>query len=303
MRRPSGFISPLVRLWFVYWAPRICGVGLMVGLCVAGTGPVAGMGSARAATLEPWSHWTAHDETSTTVVNHDAWKRLLALYVRPGADGINRFAYGDVSEDDRQCLSDYVARLAATPVRRLRRDEQRAFWINLYNALTVQVVLDHYPVASIREIDISPSVFDDGPWEKPLILIEGEPVSLDDIEHRILRPIWRDPRLHYAVNCASLGCPNLQIEPFTAANTEELLNTAAVEYVNAPRGAFVRNGELTVSSLYVWFIADFGGDDRGVIAHLRRYARPPLRAQLKPIVRIADHHYDWTLNDTAIPFP
>ena len=103
------------------------------------------------------------------------------------------------------------------------RDEQLAYWINLYNALTVKVILDHYPVKSILDIDISPGWFSIGPWGKKLVAVEGVEISLDDIEHRILRPIWRDPRIHYALNCAAVGCPNLLREAFTGATAEVLL--------------------------------------------------------------------------------
>ena len=95
-------------------------------------------------------------------------------------------------------------------------DEQRAFWINLYHALTVRVILSHYPVSGIREIDISPGLFARGPWDRKLIPVEGVELTLNDIEHRILRPIWRDPRVHYALNCASLGCPDLRRRPIPA---------------------------------------------------------------------------------------
>jgi hypothetical protein len=122
-------------------------------------------------------------------------------------------------------------------------------------------------------------------------------LSLDDIEHRILRPIWRDPRLHYAVNCAALGCPNLQTAAFTAANTEALLDKAARDFVNHPRGAAIVGGKLIVSSIYVWYEADFGGADRGVIAHLKRYAGPELATALAAVDRISGNRYDWGLND------
>ena len=87
----------------------------------------------------------------------------------------------------------------------------------------MKVVLDHYPVDGIRDIDISPGLFAGGPWDKKLVEIEGDDVSLNDIEHRILRPIWRDPCIHYAVNCASIGCSNLRPTAFTAANAERCL--------------------------------------------------------------------------------
>ena len=122
---------------------------------------------------------------------------------------------------------------------------------------------------------------------------------LDDIEHRILRPIWRDPRIHYAVNCASIGCPNLRREAATAANSEAYLEAAARDYVNHPRGSRIENGRLVVSSIYEWFQEDFGGGDGGVISHLRNYADPGLSASLEQVGEISDHDYDWALNDGA----
>jgi hypothetical protein len=158
-------------------------------------------------------------------------------------------------------------------------------------------VLDHDPVDSIRDIDISPGWFADGPWGKKLITVDGSDLSLDDIEHRILRPIWRDPRVHYAVNCAALGCPNLRPRPFTADRLDRMLTEGARAYVNHPRGARMTDDGLVVSSIYVWFQADFGGDDAGVIAHLKRYAKPGLAADLGAARGIDDHRYDWALND------
>ena len=181
----------------------------------------------------------------------------------------------------------------------LGRDEQCAYWINLYNALTLEVVLDHYPVASIRDIDISPGLFSQGPWGKKLITVEGEPVSLNDIEHRILRPIWRDPRIHYAINCAAMGCPNLQPRPFTGRSLDHALDLAAMRFVDSPRGMQIEDGKLYVSSLYVWFVDDFGGDDAGVIHHLMAYAEPGTAMQLQKLDDIAGHSYDWRLNDAG----
>jgi hypothetical protein len=193
-------------------------------------------------------------------------------------------------------LDAYIARLAASPVDRLARGAPLAYWINLYNALTVKVVLDHYPVTSIRDIDISPGFFSDGPWGRNLIEIAGEKISLNDIEHRILRPIWRDPRLHYALNCAALGCPNLPPRAFTADNADAMLTAAARAHVNNPRGARRVGGQLIVSSIHDWYIADFGGDEAGIIDHLRRYADPPLRAILEDPGPL-ESAYDWALNE------
>ena len=214
-----------------------------------------------------WDRWLAHDPQSTLSVDHQPWDRFLQTYTVRGADGVNRLPYAKISTADRAKLDDYLARLADIPVSKLKQTEQRAFWINLYNALTVSVIVENYPVKSIMDIDISPGFFSNGPWGKKLVSIEGVKVSLDEIEHRILRPIWKDPRIHYAVNCASIGCPNLQAQAFTSENTDGLLSQAAREYVNHPRGVRIEDEDLVVSSIYDWFAADFGGNDPAVIAH------------------------------------
>ena len=169
-----------------------------------------------------WHRWAAHDPINPVTVDFSGWERFLQTYVRPTSEGINVVHYGGVTPDDRRHLDAFLVSVSEIPVTKLRRTEQLAYWINLYNALTVRVILDHYPVVSIRDIDISPGLFSDGPWDKTLITVEGEELTLNDIEHRILRPIWRDPRIHYAVNCASIGCPNLQAHAFTGSDIDAI---------------------------------------------------------------------------------
>jgi hypothetical protein len=123
-------------------------------------------------------------------------------------------------------------------------------------------------------------------------------MSLDDIEHETMRPTFRDPRVHYAVNCASIGCPNLPPRAWRAATLERELDAAAAAFVNHPRGVTVLpDGRLRVSSIYAWFREDFGGSEAGVVAHLRRHAAPPLAARLGERTAIAEDAYDWALND------
>jgi hypothetical protein len=244
-----------------------------------------------------WERWTAHDPGANIGIDHGAWGLFLRRYLKIGSDGVNRIAYGEVTPEDAAALQRYIANLAATPISSYARPEQMAYWLNLYNALTVQVILDHYPVESIRDIDISPGFFSDGPWGKKLLTIEGESVSLDDIEHQILRPIWRDPRIHYGVNCASIGCPNLQPVPFEVDQLDRQLDQAAIDFVNHERGVDIRDGRARTSSIYAWFEEDFGGNDEGVIAHLKAFAEPNLAMKLEEIDRLAGHDYDWRLND------
>jgi hypothetical protein len=246
---------------------------------------------------ELWPRWQAQDASNDARIDHRGWGEILRGYLFVDKDAIHRFDYAGVSAADRDALDRYLEQMSQVIISNYKRDVQRAYWINLYNALTVREVLRFYPVSSIR--DISSGFFSFGPWDKELIEIEGEALTLNDIEHRILRPIWRDARVHYALNCASIGCPNLQLRAFSADNTDAMLDQSAREFINHPRAARVVSGKLRVSSIYIWFIDDFGGDDAGVIRHLRQYANGPLAAALKDIQRIDNDDYDWNLNSVG----
>jgi hypothetical protein len=231
---------------------------------------------------------------------------LLGRYLAMPADGVARVAYARwaATPADLAALAAWIAAAAAQRPSAMPRAEAFAFWANLYNALTLKVVLDRYPVRSIRDIRSTGVPFDprqfNGPWRTRLVTVEGRRMSLDDIEHETMRPTFRDPRVHYAVNCASIGCPNLRPRAFRAPTLEADLDDAARAFVNHPRGVTVlADGRLRVSSIFHWFKEDFGGSDAGVIAHLRRHAAPPLAARLAAATAIADHAYDWALNDMA----
>src|SRR5260370_17976352 len=192
---------------------------------------------------------------------------------------------------ERRAVKKYIEQMDGIRVGAFRRAEQLAYWVNLYNSLTVDLVLDRYPVSSIRDIAISPGLFSSGPWDKAVMRVGGEAMTLNDIEHRILRPIWQDARLHYVLNCASLGCPSLPPIALTAENANDFMEAGAVAFING-HGTRIENGKLAVSSLYSWFIEDFGGDEAGVLAHLRRYARAPLLNLLTGPTRIDHDFYD-----------
>ncbi len=247
---------------------------------------------------ELWERWTAEDAASTVTIDHAAWDGFLRRYVAMLADGSTGLRYAAVTSDDRKALETYIDTLSRIPISQHARNEQLAYWINLYNALTIKVVLDHYPVASIRDIKLSGGFLSSGPWEAKLIAIEGEEISLNDIEHRIIRPIWRDPRVHYVLNCASIGCPNLAGKAYTAALDDDL-DRAAVTFINSPRGVRVSGGQVTASRIYDWFYGDFGGTDDAVFQHIVHFASPELRAALAPIGKITDVAYDWGLNDAS----
>jgi hypothetical protein len=235
--------------------------------------------------------------------DHAAFDALLARHVKAAAPGgVNRVDYAAWagSQADRASLDAYIARLGRETPSRLDRPAQFAYWANLYNALTLDVVLDAYPVKSIRAIrsrgaGLNPKALI-GPWQTKLITVEGRRLSLDDIEHAVMRPTFKDPRVHYAVNCASIGCPNLQPRAFRAATLEADLDAAARAYVNSARGLSVGANGLTLSTIYRWFKEDFGADESALRAHLALYAEDARAEALKAGAPIAGYAYDWGLN-------
>jgi hypothetical protein len=231
---------------------------------------------------------------------------LLARYLVESRDGIVLVDYArwNASAADRSTLTNFLTALAARRPSTMSRNERFAFWANLYNATTLKIVIDNYPVRSIRDIKSSTSLFDIkgyiGPWRTKIATIENQPVSLDDIEHEIMRPTFRDPRVHYSVNCASIGCPNLRARAWRAETLDKDLDVAARTFINHPRGAWVgADGRLRLSSIYKWFKEDFGGTDAGVLAHLRKYAGPDLVARLPAHAQGFDDDYDWSLNQAG----
>ena len=268
---------------------------LLVALLLAGV--------VHAQTAKRIPAWDASDEKNVAHIEHAAWQEILDGYLREHGSGVNRFDYGALKANsgDSAKLASYLASLQSLDPRDYSRAEQKAYWINFYNALTVQVVTDAYPVDSIK--DISESLLGSlgrifgGPWDDVHAKVAGLDLTLNNIEHGILRPIWRDNRIHYAVNCASYGCPNLSPTAFTADNSEELLDVGARAYVNHPRGVeFMDDDFMIISSIYKWYVADFGGVEKSVIEHLVKYADKTLATRLRKFTGSVDYEYDWSLN-------
>ena len=258
---------------------------------------IAAMPLSAAPDADPWPRWEIHDPDDTRRIDHGEWADLLDRFRVMGTDGIARFRYGALGAADRDRLETYLNDLTTIDIDGYARDQQFGYWINLYNALTVRVVLDHWPVNSIRDIDISPGWFADGPWGAKLITVAREELSLDDIEHRILRPLWGDARIHFALNCAALGCPNLAGEPFEADRLDAQLDTAARTFMSHPRAVDVLpDGRLRFSTLFRWYGSDFGPDEAARRALLAGWASAENAALLRSDAEIGDHAYDWRLN-------
>jgi Protein of unknown function, DUF547 len=246
---------------------------------------------------EPWPRWEVHDESNYLHIDHGAWSEVLKRNViTKHPSGINRVKYEHFGRVDRLILTAYLGQQAGLNISGYNRNEQKAYWINLYNALTVQAVLEHWPLQSIRDIVLPPGLLNEGPWSAPLVTVEGVKLSLDDIEHRILRPIWHDPRVLYALNRASLGSPNLPPTAYTVFNMEGLLDEQARAFVNDPRGVRFAEGRLVLSSVYEAYEADLGGSPAAVLEHLRRYAKAPLAARLAQWHGGYETAFDWRIN-------
>lgn len=240
--------------------------------------------------------------TSQIAIDHGVWDQLLRKYVVEERDGINRIDYRRFKTETHGQLKTYIANLQKTDVRRLNRADQFALLANLYNAKTVDIVLTAYPVKSIRDISLGgglTAVLTGGPWKAKVVSLGGVELSLDDIEHDILRRVFGDPRVHYAVNCASLGCPNLQRTAFTGDRLDAQLDSAARAFINNRRAFAIDGDKVVASSIYSWFQSDFGTGDVGVLRHAARYAEPALAARLSKAGAIAGYQYDWQLNDIA----
>ena len=139
-----------------------------------------------------WPKWEVNNPLSQAVIPHDDWQEFLNRRLVTNEEGINLVDYSHLTDADSTLLKGYIEKMAQINIANYNRDEQLAFWLNLYNALTVQIVADYYPIGSIEEINISPGLFSIGPWGKKIVTIKGTSLSLEEIQNRIIRPICND---------------------------------------------------------------------------------------------------------------
>ncbi len=220
----------------------------------------------------------------------NAYAELLKTYVHDG-----RVDYRGLKQAEAR-LDLYLKYLARADPQALSRAGQMALYINAYNACTLKLILEHFedgrPVRSIKRI----GGFFTKPWDIRFCRVGGETLTLDEIEHDILRPVFKDPRVHFAVNCASLSCPPLISEPYREAILERQLDASTTVFINDPGSNYLEDGKLHVSRIFKWFAEDF---PEGVIPFVLRFARGDLRERLNAAgdrisVRYLD--YDWSLN-------
>ncbi|MEP1229881.1 MAG: DUF547 domain-containing protein [Litorimonas sp.] len=222
-----------------------------------------------------------------------AYENLLGRRISKGAGDLNLFDYaGTKSSGEDKIVRDYIAYLSAQNPDAMNAAEATAYWANLYNAETVRLIIDNYPVKSIRKIGNGFT----GPWKKNTLVVNGKDTSLDHIEHGILRKQFPSPYVHYMVNCASIGCPNLSTKLWKAETLEADQFAAAEAYINSPRGVAIQGNKLEISSIYKWFKDDFGGKS-GLLPHFRKHARPELASVIDNGAKIDGYEYNWSLNE------
>ena len=228
-----------------------------------------------------------HTSWAAVTVDHSIYAELLNNYVKGGVVDYQGF------KNEETTLDQYLQVLEETDSSKLSRKEQFAFYINAYNAWTIKLILSGYPgVKSIKELG---SIFK-SPWKKKLARIDGEMVTLDHIEHGILRPKYKDPRVHFAINCASKGCPPLRSEPYRGDVLDQQLDEMARAFINDPRRNRLEGKRLHVSPIFKWFKEDFNDD---IVGFFQEYAQGDLKKKLDSShkeIKVKYLSYDWSLN-------
>ncbi len=211
--------------------------------------------------------------------SHESWNQLLEQYVS-AAGSVN---YQGLKRN-KEKLTDYLAELAENPVRDdWSRGEKMAYWINAYNAFTVKLIVDNYPVSSITDLHGGK------PWDVKWIELGNKTYTLNEIEHDILRPTYQDARIHFAVNCAAQSCPPLLNKAWTASNLERYLDRQADKFINSERFNQISSNAVAISKIFEWYAEDFGN----IIKYLNKYSD----TKINPGAEVTYQAYNWGLNE------
>ena len=218
-----------------------------------------------------WGFWDISDESSVKTIDHSVWDRILSDYTVADAEaGLVNFRYGDLSKADLNVLKTYVRQMEKMDPRAYTRIEQKAYWMNMYNALSVLAVVENFDKLKAQGFSRSLPV---DAWDKKRIKVAKQKLSLNDIEHRILRPIWKDHRVLFGLNCASRDCPNLPSRAFTASNIKVQLKEAGSRFINNEHGLRYADGVLHASRMFRDYLNDFAADERTLTKVFAHYAR------------------------------
>lgn len=227
---------------------------------------------------------------STMVANaidHSQFDFILKNYVK---DGFVEYTKLNENEKDLAKFRNYLSELNNAKIDKLSEKEKLVLWINAYNAYTIELILTNLPVKSIKKI----GNLINGPWDQNICKVGGETYTLNHIEHKILRVEFKEPRIHFAIVCASISCPKLLSNAFTTENLEELLDEAGSDFINdSTKNMFdAKENVLKASKIFSWFGEDFESMN-GTIGVWNKYTKS------QPISKDSDidfMDYDWGLN-------
>ena len=233
---------------------------------------------------------TAFTHTGTAPVDHSAYDKLLKKYVNE--KGLVNYK-GFKSEE--KVFNQYLDMLSKNaPATSWSKSEQMAYWINAYNAYTIRLILDHYPLKSIKDIGSKIKIpFVTTPWAHKFFTIGGEKMSLDNIEHGTLRKKYDDPRIHFTLVCASISCPRLRNEAYMADKLEAQLNDQGHDFLNNPAKNKITKEEAQLSKYFDWYKGDWNNDGQSVVKWVDKYSATKIDDKTK----ISFLDYNWNLNE------
>jgi uncharacterized protein DUF547 len=230
----------------------------------------------------------------------DSYSALLHNFVHEG-----KVNYAQLCKDSR--LNRYIEHLQSSDPDRLSVSNDRlAFWINAYNAYTLKVICDHYPVKSINDLStgglVVGTVFHTTIWDKDFVIINGKKMTLNQIEHKIIRPVFKDPRAHFALVCASKSCPQLRPEALKGSSLDQQLADQGQKFLSGPfRNRFdLQARKAYLSKIFDWYGKDFGKNDQEKLLFLTKFLPADLAEDIRSNAekwRIEYLQYDWSLNE------
>lgn len=227
-------------------------------------------------------------QSDSKPVTHEIWDSLLQDYV-------NEQGWVDYSGfvQDSNRLNQYLDILNESHPnnKHWSREERLAYWINAYNAYTVKLIIDHYPTKSIRDIK-NGIPFVNSVWDIKFIEIEGQKYDLNNIEHGIIRSRFDEPRIHFAVNCASISCPNLANYAYTPEKLDAQLTQAAKAFITDESKNKLSKDKVQLSKIFSWYRGDFKKDGKNIIDYINQYA--PIEIEKRAKIEYLD--YNWGVN-------
>lgn len=230
---------------------------------------------------------TSIEDKNTSTIHHQIWSELLKKYVST----TGKVNYVGFIEDGTK-LSEYLALLSNNPPGKNWADADKlAYWINAYNAFTVKLIIDNYPLKSIKDIASGLPMIN-SPWDIKFFKIGNTPFDLNTIEHEILRKQFKEPRIHFAINCASVSCPILLNEAYESSRLNEQLNKQAIYFINNPKKNIIQEKEAKLSSIFNWFNKDFTNGNT-LIGFVNQFSKTTIEQGTK----VEFLEYDWNLNE------